>query len=330
MADVVSAGRADDQRDSGGSRPRVLIASELRPLLPPDPLPGFELVWISTEEPTPRGDYVAIIPILSRSMGEEELAGLPNLRVLAQCAVGYDNIDLQSAARRGIPVTNTPDVLTESTADLTWGLILAVARRMKEGQEMLARNAWTGWSPTQLLGLELNGRSLGIVGAGRIGQAVGRRAVGFGMRVLYSDEESRPGFEETVGAERSDLPSLLAMSDVVTLHIPSTDRTRGLFDASHFSLMKPGSLFINTARGDLVDEVALLGALRDGPLGGAGLDVFTREPQVPRELVDHPKVVALPHIGSATTQTRRAMAELAVNNALEVLAGRPPLTPVIV
>ena len=323
-----SAGRANPDQDPGGPRPRVLVASELRPLLPPDPLPGFEVVWISTEDPTPKGDYAAIIPILSRSIGEEELTGLPNLTVLAQCAVGYDNIDLQAAAKRGIPVTNTPDVLTESTADLTWALILAVARRMKEGQEMLAQDAWTGWSPTQLLGLELNGRALGIVGAGRIGQAVGRRAVGFGMDVLYVDAHPRHEFEEAVGARRSDLSELLSESDVVTLHVPSTPETRGLFDARRFSLMKTGSLFINTARGDLVDEGALLDALTSGRLGGAGLDVFSREPQVPRELVEHPKVVALPHIGSATTQTRRAMAALAVKNAIEVLEGREPLTPV--
>ncbi|MCJ7630235.1 MAG: D-glycerate dehydrogenase [Longimicrobiales bacterium] len=316
------------ETDPGGSQPRVLIAAELESLLPENPLPGFEAVWISTPDPTPKGDFVAIIPLLSRSLGEEELAGLPNLRVLAQCAVGYDNIDLAAAARRGVPVTNTPDVLTESTADLTWALILAVARRMKEGQEMLARGAWTGWSPTQLMGMELNGGALGIVGAGRIGRAVGRRGVGFGMRILYSDAEIRPEFERAVGARRLDLPALLAESDVVTLHLPSNAETRGLFDARNFSLMKPGALFINTARGDLVDEGALLDALGEGGLGGAGLDVFSREPQVPRELVEHPHVVALPHIGSATTHTRRAMAELAVKNALEVLAGRAPLTPV--
>lgn len=312
----------------GSSRPRVLIAAELKPLLPGDPMPGCEAVWISAGEPTPRGDYVAIIPLLSRILGEEELAGLPDLQVLAQCAVGYDNIDLEAAARRGVPVTNTPDVLTESTADLTWGLILGVARRVKEGMEMLAQGAWTGWDPTQLLGLELNESTLGIVGAGRIGQAVGRRGVGFGMRILYADRESRPDFEEETGAQRLELPMLLAESDVVTVHVPSTADTRGLFDARRFSLMKPGSLFVNTARGDLVEEEALLEALDVGPLGGAGLDVFSQEPHLPRAFVDHPKIMALPHIGSATTRTRRAMAELAVRNARRVLAGEEPVTPV--
>jgi glyoxylate reductase len=328
MTPFSRAGNKELKTDAGECLPRVLIAAELRPLLPEDPLPGFESVWIADADPTPRGDFVAIIPILSRRIGEEELAGLPKLRVLAQCAVGYDNIDLTAAARRGLPVTNTPDVLTESTADLTWALILAVARRLKEGQGILARGEWEGWSPTHLLGLELNGSTLGVLGAGRIGQAVGRRGVGFGMRILYADDEPRPSFEGATGAGRVDLPHLLAESDVVTVHVPSTPETRGLFDASRFSLMKPGALFINTARGDLVDEGALLAALDRGGLGGAGLDVFSREPEVPPELVAHPKVVALPHIGSATTHTRRSMAELAVRNALAVLEGGDPITPV--
>lgn len=314
----------------GGPHSRVLIAAELRALLPEDPLPGHEVVWLQAHEPTPKGDFVAIVPLLRRRLGEEELAGLPNLKVLAQCAVGYDNIDLGAAARRGIPVTNTPGVLTESTADLAWALILAVARRLKEGQEMMARGAWKGWGPTQLLGLELNGATLGIVGAGRIGQAVARRALGFGMRILYTDQEPRPELERAAGARFMELPALLAASDVVTVHVPSTPATRGLFTRERFSQMKPGALFINTARGDLVDESALLAALDEGRLGGAGLDVFSREPDVPPALADHPKVYALPHIGSATTQTRRGMAELAVRNARAVLAGEPPITPVTV
>jgi glyoxylate reductase len=308
--------------------PRVLIAAELKTLLPDPPLPGYEIIWLSTQDPTPTGDFVALVPLLSRAIGPEELDGLPDLKVLAQCAVGYDNIDLQAAEARGIPVTNTPEVLTESTADLAWALILAVARRMKEGQEMLATDSWTGWSPTQLLGLELNDAALGIVGAGRIGQAVARRGVGFGMRIFYSDVQAQPQLEESYAAEWRSLHQLLEESDVVSLHVPSNAETRGLFDYDTFSQMKPGSLFINTARGDLVDEPGLLRALDEGILGGAGLDVFSREPQVPRELVDHPRVVALPHIGSATVVTRRAMAELALKNAAAVLAGRTPLTPV--
>jgi len=317
-------------KPEGSPLGRVLIAAELKPLLPADPLPDYEVVWISSSEPTPRGDFVAAIPILSRTMGEEEMAGLPNLKVLAQCAVGYDNIDLEAAARRKLPVTNTPDVLTESTADLAWALILAVARRMKEGQEMLARGEWTGWNPTQLLGLELNGSTLGIVGGGRIGQAVGRRGVGFGMTIRYSDQDPKSDFEAETGAQRMELAELLACSDVVSVHVPSTPETRGLFNRDLFMGMKAGALFINTARGDLVDEDALLRALNEGHLGGAGLDVFSKEPQVPPALANHPKIVALPHIGSATTHTRREMAALAVQNARAVLEGREPITPVII
>jgi glyoxylate reductase len=318
-------------RSAGGfgpRLPRVLVAAELRDLLPEDPMPGHEVVWIRAQEPTPRGDFVALVSILQRRLGEEELAGLPDLRVLALCAVGYDSVDLGAAARRGIPVTNTPGVLTESTADLAWALILAVARRLKEGQEMIARREWTGWGPTQLMGLELHGATLGIVGAGRIGQAVGRRGVGFGMRILYADVEPRPEFEETTGAGRVDLPHLLAESDVVTLHVPSTSETRGMFGRERLVLMKPGALFVNTARGDVVDEGALLEAVENGTLGGVGLDVFAREPHVPPELAAHPRIVCLPHLGSATTHTRRAMAELAVRNARAVLEGRAPITPV--
>jgi len=307
---------------------RVLVAAELRELLATDPVPGYEVVWISSSEPTPGGDFVAMVPLLSRPLGEEELAGLPRLQVLAQCAVGYDNIDLAAAAQRGVPVTHTPDVLTESTADLAWALILAVARRLKEGQEMLARDEWTGWDPTQLLGLELNGSTLGIVGGGRIGQAVGRRGKGFGMKLLYTDKEEKPAFEEETGARRVEMEELLARADVLSVHVPSTSDTRGMFGKSLFRAMKPGALFINTARGDLVDEDALLDGVNHGTPAGAGLDVFSREPQVPRALVEHPKIVCLPHIGSATTHTRRQMAELAVANARAVLSGQPPLTPV--
>lgn len=311
-----------------GNLPRVLVAAELKPLLPEDPLPGCQVVWIAASDPTPEGDYQAIVPLLSRKMGETELKGLPELKVLAQCAVGYDNIDLAAAARRRLPVTNTPDVLTESTADLAWALILAVARRLKEGQEILARDEWTGWDPTQLLGLELSGSTLGIVGGGRIGQAVGRRGRGFGMRILYADRDRKPDFEEETGARLVDLTELLAESHVVTVHVPSSAETRGMFGGDLFGRMKPGALFVNTARGDLVDEDALLDALDEGTLGGAGLDVFSREPEVPRALVDHSRIVCLPHIGSATTHTRRQMAELAVRNARAVLGGDPPITPV--
>jgi glyoxylate reductase len=306
---------------------QILIAAELRELLPDDPVPGHVVEWLPGDGPTPSGSYEAIVPLLSRHIGEAELEGLPQLRIVANCAVGYDNIDLAAAKRHGVLVSNTPDVLTEATADLTWALILAVARRLKEGEAMVVEARWPGWHPTQLLGLELKGSTLGIVGAGRIGQAVGRRAVGFGMRILYSDRERRPEFERATEAEHAGFLQLLAQSDVVTVHVPSTGQTRGMFDGRAFSVMQPGALFVNTARGDLVVEEALVEALA-GHLGGAGLDVFANEPDVPGPLAAHPRVVTLPHLGSATTTTRRAMAGLAVENVRAVLGGKPPLTPV--
>jgi glyoxylate reductase len=225
-------------------------------------------------------------------------------------------------------VTNTPDVLTESTADLTWCLILAAARRSKEGEALVREGRWSGWHPQQLLGLELHGATLGIVGAGRLGQAVGRRAVGFGMRILYHDRSAHTEFERETGAQHVALPSLLAASGVVTVHVPSTPETRGMVDASWLSQMREGALLINTARGNIVDEPALLAALAAGRLAGAGLDVFPNEPTVHPDLAAHPRVITLPHLGSATVVTRRAMADLAVRNALAVLEGRAPITPV--
>jgi glyoxylate reductase len=306
----------------------VLVAAELKALIGEDPVPGHATTWIRANDPTPAGDYEAFVPLLSRLIGEAELAALPRLRIIANCAVGVDNIDLAACRRRGIIVTNTPDVLTESTADLTWLLILAAARRAKEGMQLLERNEWLGWEPTLLLGMELKGRTLGLVGAGRIGQAVGRRAVAFGMQVLYNAPSAKPEFERDTHAQRADLLVLLQRSDVISLHCALTPDTRRLFNRERFFAMRPGAILINTARGELVDEPALLQALNSGHLGAAGLDVFWNEPRVSRTLVEHPRVVALPHLGSATHETRRAMAALAVGNVRAVLAGKPPLTPV--
>jgi glyoxylate reductase len=306
----------------------VLIADELRVLLDPDPLPGFRVEWIPAAVPTPEGPYVGIVPLLSRRIGPAELERLPRLRVVANCAVGLDNVDLAACAARSVVVTNTPDVLTNATADLTWALLLAVTRRLREGVRLVEEGRWTGWDPRLLLGLELAGATLGIVGAGRIGRAVGRRAPPFGLRVCYADSAVRRDFELETGALRLPLDDLLARSDIVTLHVPSTAPTRGLIGERALGLMKPGAFLLNTARGDLVDEDALIAALDAGRLGGVGLDVFRREPEVPPALVRHPRSVVLPHLGSATERTRRGMAGLAVRNARAVLAGEPALTPV--
>jgi glyoxylate reductase len=306
----------------------VLIAAELRELLAADPLPSASVTWIAAGGPTPAGPYEAVVPLLSRRIGPAELAMLPRLRLVANCAVGVDNVDLAACAARGVAVTNTPDVLTDATADLTMALLLAVTRRLKEGEALLREGTWTGWDPRQLLGAELRGLLLGLVGAGRIGQAVGRRARVFGMDLCYAEREAKPAFEAATRATRLPLRELLARSDVVSLHVPSTAETRGLIGAAALAGMKQGAFLINTARGDVVDEPALIEALESGHLGGVGLDVFAHEPAVPPALVRHPRAVVLPHLGSATVQTRCAMAGLAVKNVEALLAGRPLLTPV--
>jgi glyoxylate reductase len=229
---------------------------------------------------------------------------------------------------RGVMVTNTPGVLTEATADLTWALILATARRLVEGVDLVRRGTWTGWHPEQLLGLELRGRTLGLFGAGRIGQAVGRRAPAFGLRILYAARTPKPEFERDTGAIRVDTSRLLAESDIVSLHVPSTPETKGVINGETLARMKPGAILINTSRGDLVREEALAMALELGHLGAAGLDVYAEEPKIHPRLLAAPRTVLLPHIGSATEETRRKMAAIAIANVQSVLNGKPPLTPV--
>ena len=307
---------------------RVLVAGELRDLLDAAQLDGLDVTWITTSDPTPKGDWVAIVPLLSRWIGGTEFKSLPHLRLVANVAVGYNNVDLVAAEMRGILVTNTPDVLTEATADLTWALILATARRLVEGVDLVRSGNWTGWHPEQLLGLELRGRTIGLLGAGRIGQAVGARARGFGMRVLYATRKPKPQFEAATGATRVDLSRLLAESDVLSLHVPATPETKGIINGENLSRMKPGAILINTSRGDLVREEALAAALETGRLGGAGLDVYTDEPAIHPRLLAAPRTVLLPHIGSATEETRRKMAGIALANVQAVLNGKPPLTAV--
>ncbi len=306
----------------------VLIAAELRELLTAADLEGLDVTWMVAGEPTPRGEFVAIVPLLSRWVGGTELKHLPQLRIIANCAAGYNNVDVVAAEMRNVTVTNTPDVLTDATADLTWTLILACARPLLEGIALIKSGTWAGWHPTELLGLELRGKTLGLVGAGRIGQAVGRRATGFGMRIIYAARTAKPDFETDTGARRVELGPLLHESDVVSLHVPSTPETKGLINSDSLARMKAGAILINTARGDLVREEALAIALENGHLGAAGLDVYADEPAIHPRLLAAPRTVLLPHIGSATGDTRRRMAALALANVRAVLAGQPPLTPV--
>ncbi len=307
---------------------RVVIAAELKNLLEPSQLADLDIAWLAADQPTPKGDWVAIVPLLSRWVGGTELKNLPNLRIVANCAVGYNNVDLVAAEMRKVLVTNTPGVLTEATADLTWALILATTRRLIEGVELVRSGHWTGWHPEQLLGLELRGRILGLFGAGRIGQAVGQRAPPFGLRILYTSRTPKPDFERQTGAARVDPTRLLAESDIVSLHVPASPETRGIINGETLARMKRGAILINTSRGDLIREEALALALERGHLGAAGLDVYTDEPAIHPRLLAAPRTVLLPHIGSATEETRRKMATSAVGNVQSVLSGKPPLTPV--
>ena len=257
-------------------------------------------------------------------------AGLPDLKVVAAVAVGINNIDAKTAAELGVAVTNTPDVLTESTADLTWALILGIMRRVTEGDRLVRRGGWKAWAFDFMLGTELRGKQLGIVGFGRIGRAVAARAAAFGVRVAYfarHPQAPKVGLGE-MPAEPMPLDRLLATSDIVSLHCPLTPETRHLIDQTALARMRRSAYLINASRGPVVDEAALAWALKNLLIAGAGLDVYENEPAVLPELMALENVLLCPHLGSATSETRTAMADLAARNIVAVLTGQPPLTPV--
>ncbi len=267
-------------------------------------------------------DAQAAICTLNERMDAGVLSVAPALRVIANYAVGYNNIDVEAAKARGIIVTNTPDVLTNATADLTWALILAVARRVAEGDQLVRQKQWTGWSPTQMLGVDLAGKTLGIIGMGRIGQAVARRAAGFEMNILYWSRSERPLQPANLAWQRVSFEELLRRSDFLSPHIPLAPDTHHLINDAALRLMKPTAFLINAARGPVVDEAALVQALQEHRLAGAGLDVYEREPELQRGLRELPQVVLLPHLGSATSETRIRMGMMCVENVLAVLEGR--------
>lgn len=246
------------------------------------------------------------------------------LKVVSQMAVGVDNVDVAACSARGIPVGNTPGVLTETTADMAWALILSSARRVVEAAEYVKDGEWQTWTPTQMAGIDVFGSTLGIIGFGAIGQAIARRAQGFGMRTLCWNRTPRPAEAAAVGAEQCDFEDVLSQSDFVCVSIALTDDTRKLIDARAFELMKPGAILVNTARGPIVDEEALVDALQAGQIGGAGLDVTAIEPlAMDSPLLTMKNVVVLPHIGSASMATRGKMADMAVANLRAGLAGQP-------
>ena len=265
----------------------------------------------------------ALVCLLTDAIDKTVIDAAPSLKAIANVAVGYNNIDVACARSRGIVVTNTPDVLTESVADFTWALILAITRRLSEGERLVRRGEWKGWALDLLLGTELRGKQLGLIGVGRIGRAVAARAGAFGMKVAYTARREMEGVGEAMPLDR-----LLLTSDVVSLHVPLTPETRHLMDKRALTRMKRSAYLINTARGPVVDEAALAWALQHHLLAGAALDVYENEPVVHPDLLSLENVLLVPHLASGTTETRTAMADLAAENVLAVLDGRAPLTPV--
>lgn len=252
-----------------------------------------------------------------------EAAG-PKLRVVANFAVGYDNVDLDACRRRGVAVTNTPDVLTNATAELALALSLAAARCMNEAEADLRAGRWRGWDPGAYLGLELSGATFGIVGLGRIGSRYAELVKGFARELLYTSPTRKREAEGKLEAEWVPMEEIIRRADVLSLHLPATEETAGLIGQAELSAMKPRAVLVNTSRGPLVDSGALARALRDGELGAAGLDVYDHEPEVPRALLEAPRCVLLPHIGSATARSRVGMARLVAENVLAVLGGDQP------
>ena len=316
--------------------PVVLVT---RPLPDPGIAPlrdaGFDVRLADDDRPLGRkellsgiADVDAVLCMLSDRIDDEVLDAAPRLRVVANFAVGFDNIDVAGARARGIEVTTTPGVLTDATADLAWGLLLAAARNLGAGERMVRAGLWEGWSPTQLLGPPVRGTRLGIVGMGAIGQAVARRARGFDMEVVYHNRRRVPvDVEQALGATRVPVDELLATSDFVSLHAPLNDESRHLLDRAAFERMKPTAVLVNTARGALIDEAVLVDVLRERRIAAAGLDVYEFEPHITEGLLALDNVVLAPHLGSAATDARAAMVELCSRNIIEVLAGRPAVTP---
>jgi glyoxylate reductase len=287
--------------------------------------------WADSQRP-PRDEVLrrvkdkdGLICLLTEKVNEEFLRAAPKLRIASNVAVGYDNIDVDACTKRGVVVTNTPGVLDETTADFAWTLLMAVARRVAEGEALARSGNWKGWNLDQLCGADVWGKTLGIVGFGRIGRSVARRASGFQMKIIYTDAVRAPEeVEKSANAEFHDMNSLLAESDFISLHVPLLPETRGLFNGPKFLRMKPTAFLINTSRGPVIDEAALVAALENKKIAGAALDVFENEPFLHPGL-KRSNVVLTPHIASASLETRTKMAVMAANNIVAMFRGqRPP------
>jgi glyoxylate reductase len=281
---------------------------------------GKNLVQVLRENP----DAEALISFLSDKIDKEIIDLGKNLKIIANYAVGYNNIDVNYAIEKGIPVTNTPDILTNATADFTMALMLAASRRLVQGDDFVRKGKYTGWGANLMLGKELNNSILGIVGMGRIGLAAAQRALGFGMTIFYYDTTRKKDLEKKYGFRYLPFQDLVSQADIVSLHIPSSPETRRLFNKEVFDWMKKDAVFINASRGDLVDEASLAEKLEKNELFGAGLDVYEYEPRVTEKLKKLKNVVLAPHLGSATYKARMGMAQMTIDNVKQVFAGAPP------
>jgi glyoxylate reductase len=290
--------------------------------------------YYKPDKPIPRSvllkkvkDCTALIPLLTEKIDKELIDKMPDCKVIANYAVGYNNIDVKYAKSKNIIVTNTPDVLTDSTADLTMALVLACARRLSEGEKMILSEEYKGWKPKLLLGTELKNKLFGILGAGRIGTAVAKRAASFGVKILYSNRSENKKLEKKLNAKKVSVESLLKKSDIVSIHLPLNKDIFHFLNRKKLSLLKKNSILINTARGEIIEEKALIEILKKDKIKAVGLDVFENEPKVNKELLKFKNVIVLPHLGSATIEARDAVAELAVRNVINVLKGKKALTP---
>lgn len=309
---------------------RKLPENAIRPLLD-----YFEVRMWESEAVTCPNDVLAteikkvdaLLSVITDDLNESMMEQAENLKIIANMAVGFDNIDVEAATRLGIIVTNTPEVLSDTTADLTFGLLMATARRMVEAANFIKDNQWKSWSPFLLSGQDIHHKTIGIVGMGKIGEKVAKRAIGFDMKILYYNRTRKREAETALGATYCTFDKLLSQSDFVVCMAPLTNETRRMFSEESFKKMKNSAIFINASRGPLVDESSLYNALKNGEIAAAGLDVFDNEPiQADHPLLQLPNVVALPHIGSATTETRLAMVHLCVENIVAVLRNQPALT----
>lgn len=314
------------------SKPKALATRPLFPSARAMLDSHFEMEYWPVQEKMPRAELLqrvadkdALICLLTEKIDSDLLAAAPKLRIVSTVSVGYDHIDVRACTDRGVMVTNTPGVLDETTADLAWALLMAIARRVVEGDAWMRTGTWPGWELDQLLGGDVYGKTLGVIGFGRIGRGMARRALGFQMRVLYQNR-TRVALEveRELRAEFADLDRLLRDSDFVTLHVPLSAETRHLISSDAFEKMKRTAYLINTARGPVVDEAALAQALDEKKIAGAALDVYENEPKVHPALLSRRDVILAPHIGSATIETRTKMAVMAATNAAEFFAGRRP------